>query len=116
MSNAITATTTICITLLITTPAVLGISQRFRPHCSRIRLFYGSMLISLAIATQVAFVYLYQFLQIGFLQHQVATVDELVADGFALMGSAQVQRLIRDDQKVDIKTEVDLTGFFHLFT
>lgn len=81
-------------------PAVLGYGQRFRPHCTKIRLFYGSVLISLAIGTQMAFVYLYQFLQIGLFEHQVATVDELIDGQFELMGSAQVFQLIGADQKV----------------
>lgn len=49
---------------------------------------------------QVALVHWYKFLQIQTPMHQIASVEEIIANDYALMGSAAVKNAIDTDQKV----------------
>lgn len=87
-------------TLLVALPSVIGIGERFRPISWNIRIFYGAILIAMVLAVQVAVAYWYQFLQIQAPIHQIATIDEIIANDFVLKGSMAVKNAIDIDKKV----------------
>lgn len=86
--------------ILISLPSAIGLSQRFRPVSWNIRIFYGVILLANLLAVQVALVHWYKFLQIQTPMHQIASVEEIIANDYALMGSAAVKNAIDTDQKV----------------
>lgn len=85
---------------LIILPSVIGMGQTFRPIAWKIRIFYGLTLLLLVLYSQTMVGYLLKFTQIRFSMHQVATVQEITAAKYQLMGSKLVGSLIKFDDKV----------------
>lgn len=89
-------------TWLVSLPSFIGLGQTFRPVAWKVRLFYGLLLLTLLICSQTVTSYLMKFTQIRFLMHQIASIQEIVDNDFVLLGSAQVQNLIKMDNQVRI--------------
>lgn len=89
-------------TILISLPSVIGVTQRFQPYSGKIRIIYAIVLVGLIIGVQIALVHFYKFLQIRFPRYQIATLDEIIAYQYVLMGSAHVQQLVWTEKKVNM--------------
>lgn len=87
-------------TWLIAMPSMIGLGQRFHPLSWRLRFFYAWMLLAMVIMMQIIMAFLYEYLQVRFPMHQIATVDEINSNGLVLMGSTRVWSLISLDDKV----------------
>lgn len=85
---------------LIMLPALLGVNQRYHPHHSLIRLFYGSLLVLMVFAWQPLFWYGYPFFQKPTQMHQISTIDEIVHNEYRLVGTPEVKSLLSHDTRV----------------
>lgn len=81
--------------LLVALPAFGGFSPRFRTNRKFINVLYYITSLSSIVFYGFVGAYLYNFLKIRLLHHQIASVRELIDHNFDLIGSNEVLKVIQ---------------------
>lgn len=80
-------------TLLVALPACIGVSPRFCPAGSFVRVFYAFMLISALFFFQILFTRTYEALHKQVPWNQVSSLGELMENDFRIIGSQEAFNL-----------------------
>ena len=87
-------------TLLIALPTVIGISPRFHPKSTSLRIFYCFFLLACVAVWQILLFLGLKFIKIPVLKHQVSTTAEIIDWEYRLAGSTEVLGLTSFDDRV----------------
>lgn len=82
-------------TLLISLPSIIGISQRFHPKNSLLRIYYGFNLLCGMVIVAYIITYGYAIIKKSVWAYQLHTIAEIVQDDFRFAGSETVLESMR---------------------
>lgn len=81
--------------LFVSMPAVIGVSQRFHPKHTLLRIYYGLNLLCGVIIVAYLLTFGYSFLKRSIWSYQIHTVAELVANDFRCFGTDAILEQMR---------------------
>lgn len=82
-------------TLLISMPAIIGISQRFHPKYWPLRIYYCSMLFEGIFIFAVGLSFALECLKKSIWAHQVYTIAEIIENNYRLAGTRTIAEIIQ---------------------
>lgn len=86
---------------IVTFPTMIGMTQRFHPKHSILRIYYCLVALTLSFAWQKMFFHAFPFFTIPSRYAQISTVDQIVSDQFRLAGnSMETLKFISMDKRV----------------